>query len=136
MGYADLDAIHRAANNTKPPHQWGDQVNDNIAYFKGAGFVLISLAGAWVNYGGSFSSAAWRRVGDLVLLAGMIKNGALPSTAFTLPVGARPVVDIQVPVASNGHYGQLQIAASTGIATAQVGDPGAFSLEGVIFSVA
>jgi hypothetical protein len=36
VGYVNLDTIHRASNLAIPPHQWGDQVNDNFTLLSGA----------------------------------------------------------------------------------------------------
>jgi hypothetical protein len=43
---------------------------------------------SWVNYG-SWGDAAFRRIGTIVYLSGLIKNGTNPATMFTLPEGYR-----------------------------------------------
>lgn len=68
-----------------------------------------SFTNNWVNYGQGWSSAKFRRVGELVVVAGHLKNGNLGGSAFVLPVGFRPyenyflatMADPGVPVGSN-----------------------------------
>ena len=45
---------------------------------------------SWVNYGGSFNTAAFRRIGNVVYLKGLIRDGTIPADAFSLPTGYRP----------------------------------------------
>lgn len=47
-----------------------------------------TLLNGWVNFGAGYTQAAYRRVGNKVILRGLIKTGS--SIAFTLPVGYRP----------------------------------------------
>lgn len=44
----------------------------------------------WVNYGAGWATAAFRRVGELVIVRGLIKSGTMAAVAFNLPVGFRP----------------------------------------------
>lgn len=44
----------------------------------------------WTNFGGGFAPARFQRVGDRVWIEGLIKDGTMPGTAFTLPDGFRP----------------------------------------------
>src|SRR6185295_16972344 len=55
-------------------------------------WIAPTLAGTWVNFGGSEDTAAYSRTSSgIVLLKGVIKSGTVPSTALTLPVGFRPL---------------------------------------------
>lgn len=52
------------------------------------GWIVPTLAGSWVNYGGTFAPAGYRRIGGVVYLQGLVMNGS--GNIFTLPVGFRP----------------------------------------------
>lgn len=48
---------------------------------------------SWVNFSGSFASAAFRKLPTgLVVIKGIIKDGTNGTIAFTLPVGYRPAL--------------------------------------------
>ena len=51
---------------------------------------VTSFSNSWVNYGGTYESAKYKKVGKTVQLQGLIKNGTSGKTAFTLPSGYRP----------------------------------------------
>jgi hypothetical protein len=44
---------------------------------------------SWVNYGTAWGAAAFRRIGDIVQLSGLIRSGTATSLIFTLPTGYR-----------------------------------------------
>ena len=48
-----------------------------------------TLQNNWVNLGGSYSPAGYRKIGDIVYLRGTVKTGTLGVPMFTLPVGYR-----------------------------------------------
>lgn len=51
----------------------------------------VTFLGAWVNFGGAFTGAAYTKdTSNRVHVRGMVKNGALGTSVFTLPVGYRP----------------------------------------------
>ncbi len=52
----------------------------------------IQLLHGWVNYGGEFSTARYRRINGVVYVEGVIKDGSpIDADMFTLPEGFRPV---------------------------------------------
>ncbi len=55
---------------------------------------VTSFSNSWVNFGGGFAPAAYRRdASGNVWVRGLIKSGTVATTAFTLPVGYRPSAD-------------------------------------------
>lgn len=54
---------------------------------KDTGWQRPTLLNAWVDY--DTRVARYRRIGNVVMLQGLIKNGTVPSTAFVLPAGYR-----------------------------------------------
>lgn len=55
-----------------------------------SGWIALTLSGSWANYGSPFPTAAYRKVGSVVYLKGLVRNGTPGTTIGTLPVGYRP----------------------------------------------
>jgi len=87
----------------------------------------------WTNYSPSANSAGFYkdRLG-YVHLKGMIKNGTMSQTAFTLPVGYRPAKGMLLPTASAHVYGELLLYADGRVDPA-VGQNLLMSLDGIVF---
>ena len=52
---------------------------------------VTSFSNSWVNYGNGYNPAAYCKDGmGFVHIKGLIKDGTLTETAFTLPIGYRP----------------------------------------------
>jgi hypothetical protein len=97
-GVVNLDAWHSVGNAGEPAFQ-----------------------NSWVNYGGSYQTAGFRKDPfGRVYLKGLIKGGANATVAFTLPVGYRPPKYIHMAAASNDAYATVRVD-STG--TVQIGNP-------------
>lgn len=56
----------------------------------GTGWTAVTFQNSWANYGGAFQTAQYRRVGDIVELRGLVRNGTAGTSIFTLPAGFRP----------------------------------------------
>lgn len=70
-----------------------------------------TLLNSWVDYGGSYQTARYRkRLDGVVELDGMVKNGSSTSaTIMTLPVGYRPAAYQIFPVWSNTAVARLDV---------------------------
>lgn len=82
-----------------------------------------AFGGSWVNFGGSDQVAQYRRVGDMVQLRGVVKDGTSGATMFTLPTGYRPP--------ATHHWVQFS-ATSTGAATLNVDSAGLVTVLGYL----
>jgi hypothetical protein len=104
---------------------------------KSEAFIAPTLAGAWVNFGGSYATAGYARDPlGFVWLRGVIKNGAVPLTVFTLPVGYRPALD-EIFNGIEGTNGSCRIDVTQGGAViVQTGNNAYISLSGIRFRVA
>ena len=72
-----------------------------------------AFANSWVNAVGGNATAAFRKDGEgTVHIKGLIKSGTLGSTAFTLPVGYRPLLDHNVAALAFNVIGRLKIQPS------------------------
>lgn len=54
-----------------------------------SGWISLSLVNSWVQYDTTYGVPAYRKVGNIVYLKGLIKNGSSAVIA-TLPAGYRP----------------------------------------------
>jgi len=65
----------------------------------------------WVNYDGTTrATAAFRKDAlGFVHIKGMVKNGTIGQTIFTLPSGYRPPKYLYYPIASWDAYGQVYV---------------------------
>ena len=87
----------------------------------------------WSNYSPSFYGAAFYkdRLG-YVHLRGMIDDGTMSATAFTLPPGYRPAKGLLLPTASAHVYGELLIYPD-GRVDPETGWNLLISLDGIVF---
>lgn len=96
-----------------------------------------AFGGAWVNYDSFRPAAFWKDVLGIVHLEGIIKDGAISTTAFTLPAGYRPPGSNCHFPASAGGYAEL-IVDSAGVVMPSIAPGGFlyFSLYGISFRAA
>lgn len=89
---------------------------------------------SWINYDSTgFTSAAYYR--DFMgrcNLRGLVANGTLPGTIFTLPVGYRPTRTHIFAVSSNQLFGEVRVQAD-GQVVATAGNSTWISLDGISF---
>jgi hypothetical protein len=74
------------------PTTFGNAVADAI---NPTAWTAVTFAGTWVNHGAPNQVAQYRKINEKVELRGVIKSGAVNSTAFTLPAGFRPPATIR-----------------------------------------
>ena len=75
------------------PRAAGDLIVDpNVAAIDwDTGWLYPTLTNSWVNYGGAYHPARYRKALNVVTVEGLIKNGSSAGAIpFTLPVGYRP----------------------------------------------
>lgn len=99
----------------------------------------IGFQNSWVNFGGGFTTAQYRKIGTEVFVRGLVKSGSISGAAiFTLPAGYRPLASLMFAeaAASLGVSGGVTGPASAG--TAHTHTPGTLtsSSAGVRIDVA
>lgn len=115
-GFAALDTRTTALESATTPSAW----------------TAPTLTNSWLNYGGGYQTAQYRKVGDIVYLRGSIGAGTLGSAAITLPAGFRPPAQIQFEPSGTVDY----IDVTTGGAVVPAGGSNTVaSLDGIQFSV-
>ena len=97
--------------------------------------LTLNSGGNWGNYGGSYHSAAYKKVGDLVFLRGLVvRSSGVDTLIATLPVGYRPASFILRSTSGDDAFARIdvesdgEIRLQAGAATVYV------SLDGVWFS--
>jgi hypothetical protein len=97
------------------------------------GWTAPTFQNAWVNYGVGYDTAGYRPDSfNNVELKGLIKSGAIGSSAFTLPAGARPGATLAFSVLSNAAVGRVDVY-SNGQVVPAVGNNAYVSLSNIRF---
>lgn len=98
-------------------------INENLTW---TGPTLLN---GWVEYGTIWGVAGYAKdASGTVYLRGLIKNGTIAQTVFTLPVGYRPSGRKIISVLANNAQGRLDVLP-TGEVNAQAGSTTWFSLS-------
>lgn len=94
------------------------------------GWIAPTLLNGWVNYGGQWETAAYRRRDGMVYLRGLITGGTA-STFFNLPVGFRPGGNTHSPtMGHNSTFGIVNLYTDGRVNyNTSVGGLGYFSLQ-------
>lgn len=63
--------------------------------FCDTGWISLPLANGWVDYGSPYPPAAFRKIGGIVYVRGLLKNGTVTNNTVmaNLPAGFRPAFD-------------------------------------------
>jgi len=126
------------ATNDVIDEPWVDAVRACLAELQPAAlptaWTPVTFTGGWVNFGGAYQTAQYRKVGDVVQMRGVIKSGTMGAAAATLPVGFRPPATNQFVGVSAGTFGYTVVDAS-GAVVPSIGTNASFDLSPVTFSV-
>jgi hypothetical protein len=88
-----------------------------------------AFTGTWVNAsGGTATAAFYKDAMGIVHLKGTIKDGALNTSAFTLPEGYRPALGISFGTTANVAFGSLDVNAN-GTVVPRAGATSFFSIN-------
>ena len=103
-----------------------------IAGIPDTGWIAPSLINSWANYGGGYTSAGYRKVGDIVQLRGALTGGTIGLAGFTLPAGYRPMALVILATGYVTGSGGSTNIFSNGSVQLEGGSP---SLDGMSFSI-
>lgn len=96
----------------------------------------VTFSGTWANFGGGVSTAQYVKDAlGFVHLKGFIKDGAVPSAAFTLPAGYRPALTSEFGTTTASAHATIEVGAD-GVTTVVSGSAAGTSLESIIFRAA
>jgi len=97
-------------------------------------WIAPTFENGWMSYGAGYPPAGYRKVGDVVQIQGLVKNGTATSAIFTLPVGYRPPVTHFYATTAGDAFAEIQINTNGGV-IAHLGSTAWFSLGFTQFSV-
>lgn len=108
---------------------------DTDDYLPVVPWIPVTFQNNWVNFGGTYQVAQYRKIGDSVQLRGVVKSGTVGQPMFTLPAGFTNPTNgnLQVAVPANSVYGLLEILTN-GIVQLTTGSNAAVSIN-IQFSV-
>ena len=96
-------------------------------------WIAPTFTNSWVNFGTPFANAQYMKDSmGFVHLNGVIKNGTMTASAFTLPVGYRPLNTLDIATVSNALFGMVQVVGD-GTVIPAVGSNAWVSLCGISF---
>ena len=99
-------------------------------------FTSLPYGTGWVDFGSGWEGGDYKRVGDIVMLRGMVaRTSGLGTTIATLPAGFRPPDDVMFATATSDYYGSVTVGPA-GIVKYENGGTVWVSLSNVIFSTA
>jgi hypothetical protein len=99
-----------------------------------ATFTDATYENSWVSYGSPHYGAGYRLAGKTVTLRGVVKNGTVGASIFTLPSNMRPTKNLIMVVLSNGAIGRVTIV-SDGTVVVSTGNNAWVSLDGISFEL-
>lgn len=98
-------------------------------------WTAATLQNGWVNLSAGFATAAYRKVGDMVQLRGLVRSGTVDANTpiLTLPAGSRPPLTEQFITASFNTFAHIYTHTSGAVAC-EMGSNTSVSLSGIQFS--
>lgn len=81
-----------------------------------SGWQSPAFVNGWVDYGAPWSPAQYRRLNGVVYMRGIVKNGTLNTTIFTLPAGYWPAVNLVFGNPAGDAFSELRVLATGDVA--------------------
>jgi len=101
----------------------------------GGAWTGLSFGSGWTSYGSSYQTGQYKKVGDLVLLRGLVaRTSGVGTTIATLPAGYRPPAQCLYTIHTNTGDGRLDVQTDGQIILA-AGGSDYVQLDGLSFSV-
>jgi hypothetical protein len=137
--YSRGDHKHAMPANPITTHEAAG--NPHPQYIQDEDWQSLTLLNSWTNLGLGYTGAQYRKIGDLVLIRGVIVNNPISvSTIATLPVGYRPLGNHRFMAATSFGNCIIDVLATgdIGYQSTLLGGPpsGAqwLSLDGIVLS--
>ena len=100
----------------------------------GTAWSNVSFNSGWLNYGGSYQTAQYKKVGDFIFLRGLVKRtSGVGVSILTLPPGYRPPAQCLLGTLTNTGIGRLDIQTDGQVVWSS-GGVDWFQLDGIVFS--
>ena len=107
---------------------------DHVHPIEDTGWIAPTLLSDWENFGAEFSIAGYRKIGSVVYLRGVLRNGSAASAIFfTLPSGYRPFYAQTLTSFSAAGPCRIDIYPDGGVYAVNNGSTTSTSLDGISF---
>jgi hypothetical protein len=129
---ADADTTHAPSRNAVFDALAGKQ-----ATIADSGWIAPTLLNGWVNFGGGFTNAGYRKVGSRVFIRGSLKDGTTTSltAVLALPAGYRPTADCVFVGWNVTSAYRVTVRATGSVEIASVTSSAFISIDGISFFV-
>jgi hypothetical protein len=125
--------LAKSVENLKESTQGLIAITDGKADKNQQAWIAPTLLNSWVAFGGTFPSARYYKDEfGVVHLSGVLKSGTVPSTAFILPIGYRPLFDLVFASISNSLIARVDIKPNGNVGL-NLGSNLSFNLDGISF---
>jgi hypothetical protein len=95
---------------------------------------VSSFSNSWVNFGSPAEAVGYTKTtSGFVFLRGMLKDGSVGDTAFTLPAGYRPAGQKYYGVLSNADIGRVDIETDGDVIPKTPSNNAYVSLDNIFF---
>jgi hypothetical protein len=138
QGYAEAASVGYPPENLQPAVR-APFKNVSASLLKAISDVAVIYTvsvfqNGWVNFGSPWGNASYQiDCNGRVFLSGLIKNGAVDTTAFTLPNGFRPLQTVLASTISVNALGRVNIFTDGTVVPASPSTNGWVSLDGISF---
>lgn len=133
-GKHTLRGVGRTTATIKPTPQSTKDLSSLRSTLIPATFTDATYENSWVSYGSPHYGAGYRLAGKTVTLRGVVKNGTVGTSVFTLPSNMRPTKSLIMVVLSNSAIGRVTIV-SDGTVVVSNGNNAWVSLDGISFEL-
>jgi hypothetical protein len=98
-------------------------------------WIEVTFLNSWVNYGQGYNGAGYCKDGmGFVHLRGLVKDGTIDTTVFTLPVGYRPSAhELNIVMTNYNVFGRLDVNNNGDVVAFAPSSNVWVSLDGITF---
>jgi hypothetical protein len=103
--------------------------------YSDSGWTDVTPINGWQPYGGDYGNGSYRKLGKIVFLEGLLKNGTANTVMFYLPAGYRPSKKLPFDVVSDSGTIRVDIFPDGSVRHVSLTGNGYVSLNGISFIV-
>jgi hypothetical protein len=97
----------------------GRNVPSGTTSYLDTGFIVPALINGWASYDSTYAPVRYSRKSNVVSIIGLVKNGAISTDVFILPVGFRPTIQqLGATTTDPNVHGRLDVRPDGGVSAA------------------
>lgn len=97
------------------------------------GWLTPTMENGWVDYDSTWAPVRYRKIGNIVFLRGLIKNGTLAQNMFVLPAGYRPLINLLFACESADVLCRMNVNSTGAVVNGAGGTTTWISLNNIVF---